>query len=279
MGTAALMIDRHAESSAARSAPLLRVQGLSVAHRGTVLLSNVHFDVGRGEVLSVIGPSGCGKSSLMRCLVGLDVPAAGTVQFEGVPLSVDDAAGEPEQAWRRRLGVMFQRGALWSSMSVGENLLFPMRLFRMGDEASCRGRAAELLQTVGLADAFETMPQALSGGMRKRVALARALVLDPVLVVLDEPGSGLDPWAVAELDELVLRWRAERGLGVVLISHDIPSVMRVSDRVAYLDPTSRSLLALDTPQALLDHGPDRVRQFMRAGLERARQPLVENAAP
>jgi phospholipid/cholesterol/gamma-HCH transport system ATP-binding protein len=279
MGTAAFMTDRHAEPSDLKGVPLLRVQGLSVAHRGSLLLSNVNFDVAPGEVLSVIGPSGCGKSSLMRCLVGLDAAAAGTVEFEGVPLSVDDAAGEPEQAWRRRLGVMFQRGALWSSMSVGENLLFPMRLFRMGDEGWCRARATELLQTVGLADAFETMPQALSGGMRKRVALARALVLDPALVVLDEPGSGLDPWAVAELDELVLQWRAERGLGVVLISHDIPSVMRVSDRVAYLDPSSRSLLALGAPQALLDHGPDRVRQFMRAGLERARQPLVENAAP
>jgi ABC-type polar amino acid transport system ATPase subunit len=164
---------------------------------------------------------------------------------------------------RRRFGVMFQAGALWSSMSVGENVMLPLRLFTELDHAEREQRARWKLALVGLEDAFDLEPAELSGGMRKRAAIARALALDPELLYLDEPSSGLDPFSAARLDGLILNLRRHLGTTVVMVTHSIDSVFAVADRVLYLDHLEKTMTALDTPRVLAEHGPDRVRRFLQ----------------
>jgi phospholipid/cholesterol/gamma-HCH transport system ATP-binding protein len=148
-------------------------------------------------------------------------------------------------------------------MTVGENLMLPLRLFGGGDEGSRVRRARDKLALVGLEHAFDLMPAQLSGGMRKRAALARALALDPELLFLDEPGSGLDPVNSARLDELVLELRHHLGTTVVMVTHEVASVLAVADRMLYLDEQERTMTALDAPALLLEQGPPAVRRFLR----------------
>jgi len=250
--------------------PLLQVRELAIGAGGRVLHEGLSFDLSPGEVLAVVGPSGCGKSTLLRHLAGLERPPAGRVLLADQDLHAGDE--QDQAALRRRLGVMFQSGALWSSMSLGENLMLPMRLFTRLNAVQREQRARDKLALVGLQDGFDLMPAQLSGGMRKRAALARALALEPKLLFLDEPGSGLDPLKAARLDALVLELRHHLGTTVVMVTHDIASVFAVADRALYLDEQAMTMTALDAPQDLLQHGPPAVRRFLGAArdLERAR---------
>jgi phospholipid/cholesterol/gamma-HCH transport system ATP-binding protein len=160
---------------------------------------------------------------------------------------------------------MFQSGALWTSMTVGENLMLPLRLFTGLDAAERERRARFKLALVGLDGGFDLMPAQLSGGMRKRAALARALALEPELLFLDEPGSGLDPANAARLDELVLNLRHHLGTTVVMVTHEIGSVFAVADRVLFLDEREKTMTALGPPGELLEHGPAAARAFLRGG--------------
>jgi phospholipid/cholesterol/gamma-HCH transport system ATP-binding protein len=240
---------------------LVQVTHLTMAFGDEVVQRDLQFDIRRGEVLAIMGPSGCGKSTLLRHLIGLQAPAAGQVLYGGQDLHQCD--DETLAELRRRFGVMFQSGALWSSMSVGENVMLPLRLFSRQGVAERRQRARWKLALVGLADAFDLEPAELSGGMRKRAAIARALALDPELLYLDEPSSGLDPLSSARLDGLILNLRRHLGTTVVMVSHSIDSVFAVADRALYLDPQDKTMLALDAPKALAEHGPPRVREFLR----------------
>jgi len=157
-------------------------------------------------------------------------------------------------------------------MSVGENVMLPLRLFSRQRAAERRLRAQWKLALVGLADAFDLEPAELSGGMRKRAAIARALALDPELLYLDEPSSGLDPLSSARLDGLILNLRRNLGTTVVMVSHAIDSIFAVADRALYLDPQDKTMLALDAPDVLADHGPPRVREFLRRGSTPAPRP-------
>jgi phospholipid/cholesterol/gamma-HCH transport system ATP-binding protein len=255
----------------APTSAIVQVQGLQVAHGAQVVLRDIAFAIAPGEVFVILGASGSGKSSLLRCLIGLQPPAAGRVYIEGHDLYEGEEAAL--QQLRRRFGVMFQAGALWSALSVGDNLMLPMQLFTTLTPAERRDRARGKLALVGLEDAFELMPAALSGGMRKRAALARAMALDPPLLFLDEPGSGLDPVNAARLDSLVLRLRNELGTTVVMVTHDIDSAFSVADRVLFLDEVDKTMTALDTPQALQQRGPARVRSFLERGRGTALEPV------
>ncbi len=266
--------------------PLIEVRGLTIAaggqsgngdDAGRVVQQGLHFEVRRGEVLVIVGASGCGKSTLLRHLVGLERPLAGQIQFDGADLHGGDATAQA--ARRRRFGVMFQSGALWSSMTLGDNLMMPMRLFTRWKAAERLRRARLLLALVGLDGAFELMPQALSGGMRKRAALARALALEPQALFLDEPGSGLDPVNAARLDELVLNLRHHLDTTVVMVTHEIASVFAVADRVLFLDTDSRTMAALGSPADLLAHGPPTVRAFLGRRAVVAEADADADAAP
>lgn len=248
-------------ADAADDSAVISVKSLDVGHGDQVVQRGLDFEVRRGEIFVVVGPSGCGKSSLLRHLCGLEVPLAGQVLLEGEDLY----AGAPEtlSALRRRFGVMFQAGALWSAMTLGENLMLPLRLFRRLPRAAREQQARLKLALVGLDDAFDRMPAELSGGMRKRAALARALVLDPGLLFLDEPASGLDPVNAARLDSLILQLREHLGTTVVMVTHEIDSVFALADRALFLDEETKTMTGLDTPRALLAHGPPRVREFLR----------------
>ncbi len=246
--------------------PLVSVRGLCMAFGGKVLQRDLTFDIRPGEVFAIVGGSGCGKSTLLRHLIGLTPPAAGQVLHGRVDLYDSDAA--TQSRLRRRFGVMFQAGALWSSMTVGENLMLPLQMFTRLSAEAIETQARFKLALVGLADSFEAEPAALSGGMRKRAAIARAMALDPPLLFLDEPSAGLDPPTSARLDELILQLRQHLGTAVVLVTHELDSLFAVADRVLFLDAESKTMTALDAPRVLAEHGPDAVRAF----LQRAQRP-------
>ena len=228
-----------------------------------VLQRDLSFEVRSGEVLVIMGGSGCGKSTLLRHLVGLQKPASGQVRYgKADPYDGDDAA---LARLRRQFGVMYQAGALWSSMSVGENVMLPMQMFTELNPADCQAKARAKLGLVGLADSFDAEPSALSGGMRKRAAIARALALEPPLLYLDEPSAGLDPPTAARLDDLILQLRHDLGTTVVMVTHELDSIFAVADRALFLDAESKTMTALDAPAALLAHGPEPVQNFLRRG--------------
>ncbi len=257
------------------SVAIVSVEGLEMRHHGQLIQRGLTFDIRRGEVLTIVGASGSGKSTLLRHLIGLQAPAAGRVCYGGHDLyEADDAQ---LALLRRRFGVMFQAGALWSAMTVGENLMLPMRLFTRLPRAERERQARFKLALVGLDGSFDLEPAQLSGGMRKRAAIARALALDPEMLYLDEPGSGLDPLNAARLDELVLNLRHDLGTTVVMVTHEIDSVFVVSDRMLYLDEQDKTMVPPDSPKVLLERGPRAVREFLSRGRESAAVPVHRQA--
>jgi len=242
---------------------LLRVESLSLAVPGRLLLQGLSFEVRRGEILVLMGGSGCGKSTLMRHLIGLQSPAAGRVLYGQHDLA--EADDEELARLRRQFGVMFQGGALWSSMTVGENVMMPLSEFSDMDEKGVEQVARFKLALVGMEAAFDELPSALSGGMKKRAAIARAMALDPPLLFLDEPSAGLDPISSASLDELILNLRDHLGTSIVLVTHELSSIFAVADRALFLDAKEKTMTALDAPRRLLESGPEPVRQFLRRG--------------
>lgn len=241
-------------------APLVQVRSVEMRHGQNLVQQGLTFDIIEGEVLVIVGPSGCGKSTLLRHLIGLQEPASGQVLYGDKDLYSADE--EKAAALRRQFGVMFQAGALWSSMTVGENLMLPMRMFSTLTRAQREQQARFKLALVGLDGCFDLEPAALSGGMRKRAAIARALALDPALLYLDEPASGLDPVNAARLDELILNLRRHLGTSVVMVTHEVESIFAVADRMLYLDEKEKTMTALGSPADMQRDGAPAVRAFL-----------------
>ena len=240
---------------------LLSVQNLTMAWGERIIQKGLNFEVTAGEIFVIMGASGSGKSSLMRHLVGLQEPHAGRVWLQNTDLYA--CSEQALSALRRRFGVMFQSGALWSSMTVGENLMLPLKLFTDLSAHAMMQRARFKLALVGLDDCFDALPAELSGGMKKRVAIARSLMLDPDLLYLDEPASGLDPINARRLDELLLSIRQYLGTTIVLITHSVDSIFAVADRALFLDDQIQTMTALGSPQQLQHTGPARVQAFLQ----------------
>ena len=255
-------IDKGTDTDAAAT-PIVQAIDLTVAHGDQIVQQDISFAIAAAEIFVIMGPSGSGKSSLLRDLIGLQRPQKGQVLIEGQDLYDGDET--TLRRLRRRFGVMFQAGARWSAMTGGDNGMLPLRMFTPLPRKSREQHARLKLALVGLEDAFDLMPSQLSGGMRKRAALARALALDPPLLFLDEPGSGLDPVNTARLDGLILQLRDHLGTTVVMVTHEIDSVFAIADRVLFLDEEEKTMTALDDPKALLEHGPPRVREFLQRG--------------
>lgn len=236
--------------------PYITVQDLTMGWGDVILLENASFEVERGEVFAILGASGCGKSTLLRYLTGLDEPMAGTVRIEGV--------GSPTlEVGRPAYGVMFQSGALFGSMTVGENLALALKEWTRLPPAAVSAIVHAKLRLVGLRGSEYQQPSELSGGMKKRAAIARALTLEPSLIFLDEPSSGLDPVSAAELDELILTLNNGLGLTVVLVTHELASIFKIAKHCILLDRATRSILARGDPRELRD-GSDvpEVRHFL-----------------
>lgn len=237
--------------------PAVRLRGLAVGYGGRALLRDIDLAVAPGEIFAVIGGSGCGKSTLLRTMEGLVEPVEGRVEIAGRLFAA--AAKEVDEESRhdllRHVGALFQGGALFGSMTLQENVEFPLREFSGLPDDAIRETARRKLAQVGLAAAAGKFPSEISGGMAKRAGLARAMALDPDLLFLDEPSAGLDPVTSAALDELVLRLRDESGTAVVLVSHELPSLLAVADRAAYLSAAQRRLLEIGVPRDMADNSP------------------------
>jgi phospholipid/cholesterol/gamma-HCH transport system ATP-binding protein len=213
--------------------PVFRVRRLVKSFDGRAVLDGVEFDVVAGECFAILGRSGAGKSVTLRLLTGLDHPDAGSIRFhdqEVTALSERDLA-----PLRRRVAMLFQSGALFDSMNVADNVAFPLREHGTVGEEAIAGRVAELLDAVGLAGTEAKLPAELSGGMKKRVALARALALEPEVVLYDEPTTGLDPMTAASIGRLMIEVRRRAGATAVVVTHDVALARRVADRFAFLE--------------------------------------------
>ncbi len=213
--------------------PLFEIRDLAKSYDGQRVLDHLSFDVRHGECFVILGRSGSGKSVTMRQLNALEPPDSGSVRFDGVEIStLDEAALVP---FRRRIAMVFQSSALFDSMTLFENVAFPLREHGHRDAAAIAARVHELLQRVGLDEFAERMPADLSGGMRKRAALARALALAPEAVLWDEPTAGLDPMGSASIARLIRETQRSLQVTSIVVSHDLALARRVADRVAFLD--------------------------------------------
>ena len=244
--------------------PVLSVRDLRAGYGSTEILKRVSVDVMPGEIRVVLGGSGSGKSTFLRNVLGLETPWSGIVRVLGRDLGI--AGVETERA-RKSLGVLFQQGALVTSLTVGQNTMLPLVLdgIRPGGAAEEVARAG--LARVRLGHAWDMFPGELSGGMRKRAALARALVREPRLLFCDEPSAGLDPLTSRELDELLLELRESLGLSIVLVTHELESIRALAEKILFLQ--HGEVLFDGTFADALDHGPDRVRDFFARRLDPA----------
>jgi phospholipid/cholesterol/gamma-HCH transport system ATP-binding protein len=243
-----------------QSPAAVTVRNLRMGYGPRVLLENASFDVHPGEIVVILGGSGSGKSSLMKNLIGLYPPLAGDILIRGV--SLIRAGAEEKAALQRKLGVMYQSGALFGSLTVLENIRFPLDRFTDLSTEEKNLAARMLLHTLEMQHAESLMPSELSGGMLKRVAIARAMALGCDILLLDEPSAGLDPVTAANLDLTLLSLRKNLAVTLIVVTHELESIFAIADRAIMLDPTSRAIIADDSPVALRDQSADvRVRQF------------------
>lgn len=257
---------REPEPEAPAQEAHFRVRDLTMGYGDFVLMRDLSFTIWRGETFVIMGGSGCGKSTLMRHLLGLLKPSKGEILYRGESLT--DATEWRRQELMRRFGVLYQQGALWSSMTLAENVGLPLEEYTRLDAAEIREVASLKLALVGLRGFEEYYPAEISGGMRKRAGLARAMALDPEVLFIDEPSAGLDPISSRRLDDLIIELRESLGTTIVLVSHELPSIFAVGTNSVFLDVDSRTALASGPPLELRDHCDHPVvRRFLHRGEE------------
>ena len=252
----------HADDQQARAH--ITVSGLTMAYGDFVIQRDLSFAVNRGDVFIIIGGSGCGKTTLLKHMIGLIEPSEGDIYFDGD--NYWKSAPEQQRAIKQRFGVMFQGGALWSSMTLAENIALPLREYTDLGSSEISDVVAYKLALVGLAGHEDYYPAELSGGMRKRASLARAMALDPEILFFDEPGAGLDPISARRLDDLILELRDSLKTTVVVVTHELASIFAIGSNSVFLDAESRTMIATGDPKKLRDESRDpRVRSFLRRG--------------
>ena len=240
---------------------MVEVRDLTVGYSDRLVLERINFQVRRGEVFAILGASGSGKSTLLKHLIGLYQPIAGDVLISGA--SLVRAEGEERLRILRKFGVLYQSGALFGSLTTVENVRLPLDEFTDLSEMAKDLIALSKLRLVGLESAATKLPADLSGGMQKRAGIARAIVMDPCILFLDEPSAGLDPLTSAGLDALIRELARGLGITFVMVTHELASIYSVADRVIVLDPQIRGVVAEGAPAWLRDHAPQPwVRRFL-----------------
>jgi len=251
------MSDRRTENK-------IEIRDLTMAYGSFVVMRDITVSVRRAEVFVIMGGSGCGKSTLLKHMIGLKRPAKGDILYDGV--SFVNAPEEQQQAMLRRFGVLFQGGALWSSMTLAENVALPLGEYSGLSAADIHELVKVKLALVGLSGFEGYYPSEISGGMRKRAGLARAMALDPDILFFDEPSAGLDPISSRNLDELILQLRDSLGATIVVVTHELDSIFAIADNALFLDTETRTMTAQGNPNDLRDHSEDpRVREFLTRG--------------
>ncbi|MCB1120013.1 MAG: ATP-binding cassette domain-containing protein [Verrucomicrobiae bacterium] len=234
--------------------PHIEVKDLVCAYGDYRVLEDISFQVKRSEILVVMGRSGCGKSTLLKHMIGLREPASGQILYSGKDFA--SSSEEERETLLKKFGVLYQGGALWSSMTLEENVAFPLEEYTNLKRSQIREIVDLKLSQVGLKGFQEFYPSELSGGMRKRAGLARAMALDPEILFFDEPSSGLDPVSSKRLDDLILSVRDLFGTTVVVVTHELDSIFTIADQAIMLSPTKKTIIAQGDPKALLRESAD-----------------------
>jgi phospholipid/cholesterol/gamma-HCH transport system ATP-binding protein len=248
------------------------VRDLDMAYGSFVIQRDLNFTIRRGDIFIIMGGSGCGKSTLLKHLVGLKAPARGTVMIGDQDLWATPA--DERERLMRRFGILYQSGALWSSMTLAENVALALGQFTDLKPSEIKEVASLKLALVGLAGFDDFYPSEISGGMRKRAGLARAMALDPEILFFDEPSAGLDPISSRMLDDLILELRDSLGSTVAVVTHELASIFAIGNNSVFLDPDTKTMIASGDPKQLRDECPDpKVRNFLLRG------ELGETAAP
>ena len=240
------------------------VEDLTMAYGDFVIQRDLDFTINRGDIFIVMGGSGCGKSTLMRILIGLKAPATGRVWYEDVSFWETDPTSR--ENLMRRMGILYQSGALWSSMTLAENVALALREYTSLQGKEIDEIVSLKLALVGLAGFEDYYPSEISGGMRKRAGLARAMALDPEILFFDEPSAGLDPISAKLLDDLIIEIRESLGATIVVVTHELASIFDIGNNSVFLDPDTKTMIAAGSPKRLLAESQDpRVVRFLTRG--------------
>lgn len=246
--------------------PIIRVNHLDMGYGSFLLMRDLTFTVNKSDIFIIMGGSGCGKSTLLRILIGLKEPSQGQVLYNNV--SFWEADSEERQRIMKRFGILYQSGALWSSMTLAENVTLPLEQYTRLSPRQMREVASLKLSLVGLAGFEDFYPSEISGGMRKRAGIARAMALDPDILFFDEPSAGLDPVSARLLDDLILDLRDSLGTSIVVVTHELASIFTIGNNSIFLDADSRTMTATGDPKKLLAESNDpTLCRFLTRGAE------------